>query len=218
MLPSEKSPCCSPAKSANRLIDIDALGLVARSLGDHHAQDAVLQARLDRILIDAGGEAECTMEFPDRALRDPVLGAANTFLPLLLALLRNHLSALLHLLGGLVLHRRLVALARIGHVPRDASVGFVGSFGGILALGAAFDDEGVGVGELDVHVLLLDAGEFALEFIGGLVLADVEFGLEGADGGVGGEGAGVAVGGVVVEEAEEGSHFGVGEAGEERHC
>ena len=110
-----------------------------------------------------------------------------------------------------------MALARISHITRDAAAGLVGTLRGILALGAALDDEGMGVGELNVNVFLLDAGEFALEFVGVLVLADVEFGLKGADGGVGGEVAVAALGGVVVKETEEGSHVGGRIAREERH-
>jgi len=40
----------------------------------------------------------------------------------------------------------------------------------------------VRVGEAEVDVLLLDAGELALELVGFGVLAHVEFGGEGADG------------------------------------
>ena len=69
------------------------------------------------------------------------------------------------------------------------------------------------VGELDVHVLLLNARELALELVGVGVLADVEFGLVGADGGVGGEAA-RRMGVVVVEKAEERVCFGGGVAGE----
>ena len=54
-----------------------------------------------------------------------------------------------------------------------------------------------------------------MELIGVFELADIEFGLESAD--VGGGGAGGAVGVVVVEEAEDGSEFVLGEAGKESH-
>ena len=188
----QRSPAFAPHRRrkgfADRppLIDIDALGLVARSLGDHDAEDPILQARLDRILVHARGEAERAMELANRALRDPVLGTTN--LPLSFPLRSNNLPSpsLLPLVFFVVLHSRFMALPRIRHVTRDASVGFIGPFGGILALGAAFDDQRMRVGELDVHVFLLDAGQLALELVGGLVFAYVEFGLEGADGGVGG--------------------------------
>ena len=118
--------------------------------------------------------------------------------------------------------RRGTLRRRVG----DAASRFLGPLDGIgvalgaLALRASFDDEGVRIGELDVHVLLIDAGQFALEFVGVFDFADVEFGLEGADGGgAAGAGAG-AVDVVVVEEAEEGGEVGcvVGKAWEQRHC
>ncbi len=72
----------------------------------------------------------------------------------------------------------------------------------------------MGVGEFDVDVFLVDAGQFALELVGFFVLADVEFGVEGADGG--GDAAAAALG-VVIEETEEWSDVVVWEAWEERH-
>ena len=66
------------------------------------------------------------------------------------------------------------------------------------------------VGELDVHVFLFDAGELAMELVGVFELADVEFGLKGADVAL----AAGAVGVVVIEEAEDGGEFGLGEAWE----
>ena len=54
-----------------------------------------------------------------------------------------------------------------------------------------------------------------MEFVGVFEFADVEFGLEGADVGLGA--AGGAVGVVVVEEAEDGSEFVLREAWEQRH-
>ncbi len=78
------------------------------------------------------------------------------------------------------------------------------------------DDEGVRVGEFDVNVLLFEAGELALEFVGVLMLADIEFGMEGADGGWGRRTARVLAR-VVVDETEEGAQFTGWEAREERH-
>ena len=66
----------------------------------------------------------------------------------------------------------------------------------------------MGVGELDADVFLVDAWQFAVEFVGVFNLLDVEARLEGADAG-GASAAAVAAGGlravdvVVVEEAEE---------------
>ena len=55
-----------------------------------------------------------------------------------------------------------------------------------------------------------------MELVRVFELADVEFGLEGADVGLGAAGGAVAV--VVVEEAEDGGEVVLGEAGKERHC
>ena len=71
----------------------------------------------------------------------------------------------------------------------------------------------MGVDEFDLDVFLFDAREFAVEFPGVFLFANVEFGLEGADG----AGVGGAVGIVVVEEAEERTEVGAGYAWEERH-
>ena len=52
--------------------------------------------------------------------------------------------------------------------------------GVVLALGAAFDDEGLRVGELDADVLLVDAWQLAVQEVILLLLADVELGCESA--------------------------------------
>lgn len=71
----------------------------------------------------------------------------------------------------------------------------------------------MGVGEFDVDVLLIEAGQLALKLVGFFVLADVEFGVEGSNGG----GESAAALGVVVEQTEEWSDVVVWEALEERH-
>lgn len=50
------------------------LRMVRNRLGDHDTQDSILEVGLDSILVHAGGEAKSTMEFPHRALGDPILG------------------------------------------------------------------------------------------------------------------------------------------------
>ena len=70
------------------------------------------------------------------------------------------------------------------------------------------------VDEFELDVLLFDTGEFAVELPGIFLFADVELGLEGADG-TSGRGA---VGVVVVEEAEKRTEVGAGYAWEESHC
>lgn len=177
------------------------------------------------------------MELSDHALAHPV-SMLRRLLDLALG------GALRHLRGGLLLlarrggwlvgrvfvldggfvvrwRRRLRALSDaagiLGGGVLDRARG--GRSGRVLALGAAFDDEGVGVGELDADVFLGDAGEFAVELVGVFDFFDVEAGLEGADAGgaaVGGAGGLGAVDVVVVEEAEEGAEVGGGgEGGEE---
>lgn len=87
-------------------------------------------------------------------------------------------------------------------------------------LGVALDGEGVFVGELDRHVLLVDAGEFTFEGVFVLGLLDVELGREGALGRVRHL---LEFRECVVEELEKGAHLlTVGaqcrsEAGEESH-
>lgn len=183
---------------------------------NHDAQDSVLQAGFDGILVDAGGEAEGAMEFPNGTLGDPVLGFV-----LALSFFRR-LGDLARLLRGAALFSSLffdsgfVALRSICHVTGDTAAGFVSPVGGVFPLGAAFDDQGVGVGEFNVDVLLIETGQFALELVGVFVLADIEFRLEGADGGVGEPTE--ALGVVVVDQSEELGHFVIWEAWEERHC
>ena len=93
-----------------------------------------------------------------------------------------------------------------------------GRAGSIFTLCPAFDHEGVRVGKLDAHILLVDAWQFAVEFVGVFDLADIELRLEGADarGGFGAAPAWLgAVDVVIIEEAEEGTEIRGGEGWEE---
>src|SRR5579862_9355348 len=56
--------------------DLNLLLWRRRTLGRHDDQDPIFEARLDCVLVDAHWETECTVEFPDRALGDPVPGSA----------------------------------------------------------------------------------------------------------------------------------------------
>ena len=157
------------------------------------------------------------MKFSNRALRDPIARAM-----VVLGLVVRGFANVLVLRGiavgcflVLVFDSSFAAWRRFSHIASDTATGFLRAVGGILALNAAFDDQGVGISELDVHIFLVEAGKFALELVGLFVLADVEFGLEGADGGVE---AACALSVVVVEETEEGVHVAAWEACEERHC
>ena len=157
------------------------------------------------------------MELSNRALRDPI-ARAMVVLDLVVRGFGDVLVPRGIAIGCflvLVFDSSFTAWRRFSHIASDTATGFLRAVGGILALDAAFDDQGVGISELDVHIFLVDAGKFALELVGLFVLTDVEFGLEGADGGV--EAAG-ALGVVVVEETEERVYVVAWEACEERHC
>ena len=87
--------------------------------------------------------------------------------------------------GGLFLRCGLSGRSGSGSGSGDGN-GLLLSLGFALvgALYAAAHGDGLRVGELDVEILLLNAGKLAMELIGGLGLAHVELGLEG-----GGDGA-----------------------------
>jgi len=168
-------------KPKTGLFNHNSLGLVRNRLGDHDTQDSILEVGLDSILVHAGGEAKSTMEFPHRALGDPVFSSVL----LNFAAFRNFadLSSLPRSTGSLFIFNASFMAGMVRHFARDATTRRLGVVGGIFSFDATLDDESVGIGELDVDVLLFEAGELALEFVGVLVLADVEFGMEGADGG-----------------------------------
>lgn len=119
------------------------------------------------------------MELADGPLRDPVLEFGP--LALLRYLLVVGAGSDLRGLGGLfILDAGLVGvLVGFG----DAALALVVVAPVAFTLDAAFDDDGVRVDELDGDVLLVDARQLALEFVGVFDFADVELGLEGADGG-----------------------------------
>lgn len=138
-------------------------------LWHNDAEDAVLQAGLDVLVVDAGRESEAPSKFTDTAFRDPVcvlrLVFADFFAAggcdlcargLLLLLLFCSLLAL-----ALLLSRRLLAFFAV-------------------VFGAAFDGEGGLVGEFDGHVLLLNARQLALEDVLVFGFLDVELGREAA--------------------------------------
>lgn len=192
-------------------------------LGHGDAQDAIVQVGGNGLLVDAGGEAEGARELADGALRDPELLDGL----LLLLLLGGGLgggdlggaAGLLGLLGRLVLDGGLVArvllvgLAALGDGAAHLGAALDEAGGrrarGVVALGPARDHEGLRLGELDVDVVLLDAGELSVELVGVLGLLHVEARGEGGSGAAGamaGAGLGAGLLGVLVEviqEAEE---------------
>lgn len=177
---------------SGHLLDGDFARAGCRRLGHGDGQDAVLQAGADVLLVDACREGEGTVELADGALADPVFGLVVVVVVRLL-----HLLALAVVGGGVV----LVALARLRRV--------------VLALGAALDDEGLVVGELDLDVLLRDAGQLAVQVVGVSGLAHVKARGEAAQGG-GGAAASLAVDVVVVQQAEEGGEVAGAEVREQR--
>lgn len=89
------------------LLDVDLARLGSLSLGDDNAQDAVLEAGLDIILVDASWEGERAVELANRTLADPVFGLRVVVLgdSLLLRLLCDLVVGL----GWIVLDLGLVA-------------------------------------------------------------------------------------------------------------
>ena len=129
-------------------------------LRDDNAQDTVLQVGFDRILINAGGEGEGPVELSDRALGNPVLGLVlMVFLVRLVGGFRDFLILCAVGRGFLVVIFNsgfMRRLGSIGHVSSDAALGLMSTIGGVFALNAAFDDQCVGVCELNVDILLIN--------------------------------------------------------------
>jgi len=164
--------------------DGDLARLALLVLGDDNAEQTILHACSDVVLVDTGREGEGAREFSDTAFRDPKLG---------LRLLGLSRLILLGDLGGsafstLVLDGGLVSLVSVGSL--DGTLGWSTldetsgwSARGVASLGTAFDGQRVGVGEFDLDILLLDTGKLAVEVVSVLVFLDVELGGEGLQGG-----------------------------------
>lgn len=218
-----------------RLVDVDAARLVLLGLGDTDAQDTVVQVRRDTFLVDAGREAEGPRELADGALRDPKLLGG-----LLLLLIGGGLGlgdlgggCLPGLLGLLILDAGLVGVVVVLAALGDGAAHLAGPLDeaggrgarGVVAFGAARDDDGLGLGELDVDVVLLDSGELAVELVGVIRLLHIKAWGEGGCGAAGALAVGLGAGLLrellkVIQEAEEGGERGLrGEVGsrEERH-
>jgi hypothetical protein len=163
-----------------RLGDGDLAWLALLVLRNDNGEQAVLHGCRDGVLVDSGRERKTPAELADAALRYPEPG---------LRLLRLSGLPLLGNFGGtlnstLILDSSLVGLVTVctldGTLGRSA-LDEAGRWStrGVAALGAAFDGQGVGVGEFDLDILLLNSGEFAVEFVGILEFLDVELGGEG---------------------------------------
>lgn len=181
-----KRLCSSPSLNGNLLRSRSS------SLGHQNRQNTILQAGLNIILVNPVREREGARELANSTLTSPVAVTS----------LGGRLRRLLRSLDGLL----LVAVAGL----------LLWRWGVVLALGATFHDQSLGVGEFNVDVLLGDTGEFAVQVEGCLALADVEARREAAQAGL----AVVAVVVVVVQKAEEGGEVACRWEGgsEERHC
>jgi hypothetical protein len=202
--------------SVVRLLDVDLARLRSGSLGNEDAQDSVLQAGLDSILVDACRECKAAMELSDRAFRDPVLGLGGLVLlgNLLLVRLLGDLGVSLRevfLDGGLV--TKLLLLRSFAAL--NEALWALALLADILV--TTGDGESVVIGPLDVDVLLLNTGKLSMEFIALLSLLNVELGCEGPD--VVELAVDVAEGLaiILIEEPEDGSEL-LSETREERHC
>jgi hypothetical protein len=185
-------------------------------LGNHHAQNSILQTRLHRILLHACRERKRAVELAHAAFRDPVLGLEG--LVVLADLVVGGLGCDLRVLGlvfdgGLLLRFNLLG---VGLVPVfNEAGGSLAFFANVFVFSR--DAEGVVVRPFNVDVFLLDAGEFTVQFVAVICLLDVELGCEGTDAVERGVEVAEGLTVVFVEEAEDGSEL-LGEAWEERHC
>lgn len=160
-------------------------------LGNRDAQYTIGEVGRHTLLVDSRWEAEGAGEFSNRPLRDPVLllGLRSLLLGVVVLgdLGRSAVGlSLLGLLirdGGLVGVGGVLLLAALGngaaHLDAlDQTGGWCA--GCVGALSASADDNGLRLRELDADVILLDAGELAVELVGVFCLLHVELGAEGA--------------------------------------
>lgn len=196
------------------LLYVDLPRLRCTLLRHHDAQDAILETSFDAILIHTRRERKRAVEFAHTAFTNPIPRLLGIVLLADIFLSRSCGHARL---STLILDARLVCginfllfLCALDEALRPLAL-----FAAVLV--APGDGQRVVVGPLDVDVLLLDAGEFAVEFVDFLGLFNVEFGREGAH--VFELAVQVAEGLAVVfvEETEDGREF-LREAWEERHC
>lgn len=201
-------------------------------LGDNDAQDAIVEFSRDVLLVDTSWEVEAARELAETALGEPVLGlVSGLLLDLLRLFLVGDLGAGLMSLGLLLILDSCVVGIVFLAVVGDGASGFSAldeasgrSAGSVGALSLATDEHGLRLGELDMNIRLLHAGEFAVKLIELSGLADIKLGLPVAKAGAAsassvGSLARVAV--EVVKETEERGEGSVGVVevtGEKSHC
>lgn len=169
------------AKRMERSVDGNALALALLGLGYGDGEDAIVQIRDDTLLVDWSREAESARELADGALRNPELFRGLLLLRLLVG--SGDLRALLlGFFGLLVGDGGLVAVVIVLTVAiGDGATGCEAfneaggrSARGVVSLSATRDDDRLGLGELDVDVVFLDAGELTVELVAGIRLLHVE--------------------------------------------
>lgn len=185
----------------DHLLDGNLLGASVDDLLRHNdGQNAVLETGLDVVVVDGSRELEGAVELADRAFAHPVAVLLVVVLADLLVTGLDHFGTLLLLL--------LVVRGLLG--------GLLGSSGVVFALAAALDHESLVVGELNVNVLLGNAGKLAVQKVGIVGFANIKAGRKGAHRGSLASGRPVDI--VVVQEAEERGEVARSVEGvEERH-
>jgi hypothetical protein len=213
---------CFNTCAASILLDLDPPLGRGLSLRNDDGEDTILQAGLDGILVNALRERERTRKGADRTLRNPVVGLVSLGLLVLGNLLRRgsvggfgrgNGARVFVFDGGLVGFVRAGGAFGLGIgqlLLMRSGLGFEeGGWAATLlshSLSATANGERVGVGKFDVDVLLGDAREFAVQFVGVLVLLHVEARLETADALREGRAVGEAAvnqAGIVVHQAEQ---------------
>lgn len=179
-----------------RLGDGDLSRLALLVLRDGDGEQAILHGSGDAVLVDTGWEGKGPTELADAALGDPELGLGFLGLGRLLVL-----GDLGGTLSTLILDGSLMSLVVVRTLDRTLSWGTLdeasrGSAGGVAALGVALDGQGMSISKLDLDILLLDSGEFAVEFVGVFEFLDIKLGGEGLQGGAG---VTVTLAGVLIE-------------------
>jgi len=157
------------------------LGLL--ELRNHDAEDAVLHGSMDSILINTDWEAEATRELANAPFRNPVFGLRLLWLLLSLSdfgcgalhsvlILDGSLASLAVVIGLTALSDGASRSGTLDEASRRGT-------GGIRTLGTALDCQCLGIGELDLNILLLNAWKFSMKFVGVGNLLDIEIGAEG---------------------------------------
>jgi hypothetical protein len=185
------------AKDTERVFDIlvnsDASGLVLLSLGDDDGEDAILEVGADLVLVHAGWEVEAARELANTALGEPVLGLVGRLAALHFRGLGGGgtggcaccLGARLVRLGLVFVFdsrlARVLGLLTLGDSTAHSSVLELAgrrSASGVSAFGFAADEQSLRLSELDGHIVLANAWELAVEFVGVGDFTDIELGLE----------------------------------------